>query len=175
MLLTAKRLVSKIKRKIFYFTLYNPYLFKFNVFFSTELSPQKLGDVIIPGGNITPSGEGSAGRLSVSLPPATNATRLPQDGKAPWYRGSRFTCIPCNRQFTAQVKPYCGKKEPLSEFWLKRRSFGYRHRGWVVCFKLRNPLFYSSKKKYIRLPHFKPLKPLIFPTKKAWTFLVIER
>jgi hypothetical protein len=22
---------------------------------------------------------------------------------APWYRGSNFTCIPCNRQFTAQV------------------------------------------------------------------------
>ena len=24
-------------------------------------------------------------------------------GKAPWYRGSSFTCIPCNRPFTAQV------------------------------------------------------------------------
>jgi len=24
-------------------------------------------------------------------------------GKAPWYRGSKFTCIPCNRHFTAQV------------------------------------------------------------------------
>ena len=30
---------------------------------------------------------------------------LPSDssGKAPWYRGSKFTCIPCNRHFTAQV------------------------------------------------------------------------
>jgi len=25
------------------------------------------------------------------------------DPKIPWYRGSNFTCIPCNRQFTAQV------------------------------------------------------------------------
>ena len=25
------------------------------------------------------------------------------NGKAPWYRGSNFTCIPCSRPFTAQV------------------------------------------------------------------------
>merc|ERR1719228_1280667 len=30
-------------------------------------------------------------------------TEMPSDtsGKAPWYRGSNFTCIPCNRHFTA--------------------------------------------------------------------------
>jgi len=28
-----------------------------------------------------------------------------QDGskKSPWYRGSSFSCVPCNRNFTAQV------------------------------------------------------------------------
>ena len=33
---------------------------------------------------------------------STQETEL-SGGKAPWYRGSRFTCIPCDRSFTAQV------------------------------------------------------------------------
>jgi hypothetical protein len=56
-------------------------------------SPQK----ICPDG---PIGDLAAAALE---PPAPAVLR-----GAPWYRGSNFTCIPCNRQFTAQVGVYEG-------------------------------------------------------------------
>jgi len=38
-----------------------------------------------------------------SSPIKTEIPSTDPSGKAPWYRGSNFTCIPCSRHFTAQV------------------------------------------------------------------------
>lgn len=38
-----------------------------------------------------------------SSPIKTEMPPSDPSGKAPWYRGSNFTCIPCSRHFTAQV------------------------------------------------------------------------